>query len=50
MRHDVANSLFPVPTRKEIQVMLGEQELADGERSLGAADWISTGLRIEETK
>nr|VWP01973.1 Cytochrome P450 monooxygenase AKT7 (EC (AK-toxin biosynthesis protein 7) [Ganoderma boninense] len=40
----------PVPTRKEIQVMLGEQELADGERSLGAADWISTGLRIEETK
>ncbi|KAI1784147.1 hypothetical protein LXA43DRAFT_1101707 [Ganoderma leucocontextum] len=39
-----------VPTRKEVQVMLGEQELADGDQSLGAADWISTGLRIEEMK
>ena len=39
-----------VPTRREVQAMLGEEELADGEDSLGAADWIATGLRIEEMK
>uniref|UniRef100_A0A5K1K3H2 CHIP6 n=1 Tax=Ganoderma boninense TaxID=34458 RepID=A0A5K1K3H2_9APHY len=40
----------PVPTRKEVQLMLGGQELNAGEGGLGAADWIASGLRIEETK
>ncbi|PIL25433.1 hypothetical protein GSI_13323 [Ganoderma sinense ZZ0214-1] len=46
--YDVDNN--SVPTRKEVQLMLGEQELSEGASSLGAADWIASGLRIEETK
>ena len=32
--------------------MLAEQELCDGDHPemLGASEWISTGLRVEETK
>lgn len=40
----------PVPTRKQVQIMLGEEELAAGPSALGAADWIANGLRLEETK
>ena len=41
-----------MPTRKEVQIMLAEQELLDSEHPemLGASEWISSGLRIEETK
>ncbi|KAI1785137.1 hypothetical protein LXA43DRAFT_900433 [Ganoderma leucocontextum] len=45
-------STTPLPTRKDVQVMLAQEELnegADGDL-LGAADWIATGLRVEETK
>ncbi|KAI1790343.1 hypothetical protein LXA43DRAFT_1095489 [Ganoderma leucocontextum] len=46
-------SATPLPTRKEVQVMLAQEELSDAAdfpELLGAADWIATGLRIEETK
>nr|VWP01792.1 Cytochrome P450 monooxygenase AKT7 (EC (AK-toxin biosynthesis protein 7) [Ganoderma boninense] len=42
----------PLPTRKDVQIMLSQQELIEhgGTDQLGAADWIGNGLRIEETK
>uniref|UniRef100_A0A5K1K6H8 Cell surface hydrophobicity-associated protein n=1 Tax=Ganoderma boninense TaxID=34458 RepID=A0A5K1K6H8_9APHY len=45
-------SATPLPSRKEVQVMLGEEELSAGAgaQHLGASDWIATGLKIEETK
>ncbi|PIL26690.1 hypothetical protein GSI_11217 [Ganoderma sinense ZZ0214-1] len=48
--YDVATT--PLPTRKEVQIMLAQQELNEGgdAEQLGVADWIGTGLRIEETK
>ena len=50
--HSRANTTLKVPTRKEVQIMLAEQELRDSQHPemLGASEWISTGLRIEETK
>ncbi|KAI1783692.1 hypothetical protein LXA43DRAFT_977006 [Ganoderma leucocontextum] len=44
-------SAMPMPTRKEVQIMLSQQELSEGgdAEQLGAADWIATGLRLEET-
>ncbi|PIL25832.1 hypothetical protein GSI_11585 [Ganoderma sinense ZZ0214-1] len=43
-------SAQPLPSRKEIQLMLAEQELAHEAPVDGVADWIAQGLRLEETK
>ncbi|PIL25597.1 hypothetical protein GSI_11345 [Ganoderma sinense ZZ0214-1] len=48
--YDVATK--PLPTRKEVQIMLSQQELIEygGAEQLGVADWIGNGLHIKETK
>nr|VWO96150.1 Amino acid permease family protein [Ganoderma boninense] len=48
--YDVSST--PLPTRKEVQVMLAQKELIEGAggEAFGAAHWIASGLRIEETK
>nr|VWO96413.1 Type II secretion system protein C (T2SS protein C) (General secretion pathway protein C) (Pectic enzymes secretion protein OutC) [Ganoderma boninense] len=45
-------STTPLPTRKEVQAMLAQKELLEGADAehFGIADWISSGLRVEETK
>ena len=39
-----------VPTRKEVQLMLAEKELLEGISASRVAEWIATGLKLEETK
>ncbi|KAI1783483.1 hypothetical protein LXA43DRAFT_903485, partial [Ganoderma leucocontextum] len=43
-------SAQPLPSRKEVQLMLAERELAEGGTANGAAEWIARGLKLEETQ
>ena len=49
---DLLMPSITVPTRKEIQIMLTQEELNQGSdtKLLGSAEWIATGLHIEVTK